>query len=244
MDNTELTSIAQRICADYGYTDIEAEFLSLPCLRCALSHPDGRAVLFVSDSLADAPFGIVVDVLIVFMESTKGQTAEYFDRTKEYLTSAEFTERNRPLEMKRHGLTEDVGGKTDLAALAARYADGMTVGWTSRCEVQSDRLLRYILIPEILDGRDEAIAAMLLYEATVLRHSDPIGPFENSAKIKAQRKAWTALNEAGLLDASDLGFSVLNGYHEKLTRDRFDKIWDDCREDDYCGDRDDDEDDY
>jgi len=239
MDNTELTSIAERICTPYGFTEVKAELEPFPALKITWMRSSDWIHLQVSDFLAEVPAEIIEDLLTTLMERIMGNMdAENSDRAKECLLSDEFTERNRPLAMERNGLIGPEGRKTDLEALAARYGEGLAVGWTSDTVIHNSKLLRFILVPVVLDGHDEAVAAVIAHEAAVWRFAEPFKP----KGLDVEARCRIAVNEAGLDLGWDEAQTILKA--ASCEDDEEDDYEDDEEDDDDYEDDEEDDDDY
>lgn len=152
-----------------GFEDVNVIFspftdMKLKWVRgCSLIHFD------LPDYLKDLPGDIArefADSLWDTIQGTKG--VQYPKSLRDYLDSAEFVERNRPIYIKRlRGFDTEDTERIDEAMqyLADRNllrVDNVVVGWTNRRIAGSSRIFRVVAVPKV-DGISTKLLASAIY---------------------------------------------------------------------------------
>ena len=96
---------------EYGYDNVDAEFVAFKELKIKWQRSYGKAEFKVSDYLSDAPADILDDIAKTLFSKISGSDAEYPDAMNDWMTSREFLEEKQPVYLRRsRNLTRTMRG--------------------------------------------------------------------------------------------------------------------------------------
>ena len=86
---------------EYGYDNVDAEFVAFKELKIKWQRSYGRAEFKVSDYLSDAPGEIMTDIAKTLFSKISGSDAEYPNEMNRWMTSREFLMEKQPVYLRR-----------------------------------------------------------------------------------------------------------------------------------------------
>lgn len=110
--NEELRNIFQRVAAEYGYSSVDAEYLSTKDLKVRWQRGYDWINFQVSDYLDDAPEEVLEGLARNLCERLTGKASEFSKALKDWVTRPEFCEQKQPIFIERSmGLLNEVKGE-------------------------------------------------------------------------------------------------------------------------------------
>jgi len=166
--NEELRNIFQRVAAEYGYSSVNAEYLSTKDLKVRWQRGYNWINFQVSDYLDDAPGEVLEGLAKNICERLNGRAIEFSRALKDWVTRPEFCKQKQPVYIERSmGLLNEVRGEhKDLNDSLKRLQDaglvgeipGLYLSWrenngdmkVGRCSV----LMKVVTLSKQLDSED------------------------------------------------------------------------------------------
>ncbi len=174
MDDTELKARFGSVGKEYGYTDVEAEFVAYRDFKVKWSRNYHWISFQVSDYLNGAPAEVIDKLATTIYGKIRGDNAPYPQEVLDWLTDPEFVRTKQPLFLKRY-----IGLSLDGDGLFKNLHDGyqrlverdllnedpdLFLGWSrpnrSRTVGRSNILMKVVAMSPVLD--DPAISDDLL----------------------------------------------------------------------------------
>lgn len=162
MDMTSVREIFATVGREYGYEDVEVDFVPYRDMKVKWQRTSSWISFSVSDYLKDAPASVLEDFARVLISKTHGEKADWSDRFRVYICDGGFVEKNRPVFLKRFKGVKPAGEHrcrsledsidrlmaegliSDVDEIDLRYASGMHrvshVSVVMRTVIISDRL--------------------------------------------------------------------------------------------------------
>ena len=165
----QLTQIFADIGKDYGYTQVDAEFVVFRDFKVRWQRSYKWASFKVSDYMMDAPAQVIEDLArTLFSKISNKQDAPYTDNMVEWMTSKDFVRHKQPVYLRRSsGLTRSsVGEVRNLNDSMARliYAGlaeadpDLVLTWMKEKNIRKvgscSVLMKVIAISSIFDSMD------------------------------------------------------------------------------------------
>lgn len=162
MDMTSVREIFAAVGREYGYEDVEVDFVPYRDMKVRWQRTSSWISFSVSDYLKDAPTLVLEDFARTLFGKITGNGADWSDRFRVYICDGGFVEKNRPVFLKRFKGVKPAGEHrcrsledsidrlmaegliSDVDEIEFRYASGMhaasTVSAVMRTVIISDRL--------------------------------------------------------------------------------------------------------
>lgn len=185
MDMTSVREIFAAVGREYGYEDVEVDFVPYRDMKVKWQRTATEMYLSVSDYLKDAPTLVLEDFARTLIERINGEKSDWSDRFRVYICDGGFVEKNRPVFLKRFKGVKPVGEHrcrsledsidrliaegliSDVDEIDFRYASGMHrvshVSVVMRTVIISDRLdsedvPEYVLDAQVYKGICQVMA--------------------------------------------------------------------------------------
>lgn len=185
MDMTAVREIFATVGREYGYEDVEVDFVPYRDMKVRWQRTTEWISFSVSDYLMGAPTLVLEDFARLLFKKIAGEKADWSDRFRVYICDGGFVEKNRPLLLKRfkgvkpagehrcHSLEDSIdrlmaeGLISDVDEIDLRYASGMHrashVSVVMRTVIISDRLdsedvPEYVLDAQVYKGICQVMA--------------------------------------------------------------------------------------
>lgn len=179
MDMTAVREIFATVGREYGYEDVEVDFVPYRDMKVQWQRASPWISFSVSDYLRDAPTLVLEDFARLLFKKIAGEKADWSDRFRVYLADGGFVEKNRPILLKRFKGVKPAGEHrcrsleasidrliaegliSDVDDIEIRYASGMHrashVSVVMRTVIISDRLdsedvPEYVLDAQVYKG--------------------------------------------------------------------------------------------
>ena len=101
MDMTAVREIFATVGREYGYEDVEVDFVPYRDMKVRWQRTTEWISFSVSDYLKDAPTLVLEDFARLLFKKIAGEKADWSDRFRVYICDGGFVEKNRPLLLKR-----------------------------------------------------------------------------------------------------------------------------------------------
>lgn len=185
MDMTAVREIFAAVGKEYGYEDVEVDFVPYRDMKVRWQRTSSWISFSVSDYLRDAPTLVLEDFARLLFKKIAGEKADWSDRFRVYICDGGFVEKNRPLLLKRFKGVKPAGEHrcrsledsidrlmaegliSDVDEIEFRYASGMHrashVSVVMRTVIISDRLdsedvPEYVLDAQVYKGICQVMA--------------------------------------------------------------------------------------
>lgn len=185
MDMTAVREIFAAVGREYGYEDVEVDFVPYRDMKVRWQRTTEWISFSVSDYLKDAPTLVLEDFARALFGKIAGEEADWSDRFRVYICDGGFVEKNRPLLLKRFKGVKPAGEHrcrsledsldrlmaegliSDVDDIEFRYASGMHrvshVSVVMRTVIISDRLdsedvPEYVLDAQVYKGICQVMA--------------------------------------------------------------------------------------
>ena len=185
MDMTAVREMFATVGREYGYEDVEVDFVPYRDMKVRWQRTTEWISFSVSDYLMNAPTLVLEDFARLLFKKIAGEKADWSDRFRVYICDGGFVEKNRPLLLKRfkgvkpageygsRSLEDSIdrliaeGLISDVDDIAFRYASGMHrashVSVVMRTVIISDRLdsedvPEYVLDAQVYKGICQVMA--------------------------------------------------------------------------------------
>ena len=185
MDMTAVREIFATVGREYGYEDVEVDFVPYRDMKVRWQRTTEWISFSVSDYLRDAPTLVLEDFARLLFKKIAGEKADWSDRFRVYICDGGFVEKNRPLLLKRFKGVKPAGEHrcrsledsidrliaegliSDVDDIEFRYASGMHrashVSVVMRTVIISDRLdsedvPEYVLDAQVYKGICQVMA--------------------------------------------------------------------------------------
>ena len=185
MDMTAVREIFATVGREYGYEDVEVDFVPYRDMKVRWQRTTEWISFSVSDYLMNAPTLVLEDFARLLFKKIAGEKADWSDRFKVYICDGGFVEKNRPLLLKRFKGVKPAGEHScrsledsidrliaeglisDVDDIEFRYASGMHrashVSVVMRTVIISDRLdsedvPEYVLDAQVYKGICQVMA--------------------------------------------------------------------------------------
>lgn len=185
MDMTSVREIFAAVGREYGYEDVEVDFVPYRDMKVKWQRTATEMYLSVSDYLKDAPTLVLEDFARTLIERINGEKSDWSDRFRVYVCDGGFVEKNRPVFLKRFKGVKPAGEHrcrsledsidrliaegliSDVDEIDFRYASGMHrvshVSVVMRTVIISDRLdsedvPEYVLDAQVYKGICQVMA--------------------------------------------------------------------------------------
>ncbi len=185
MDMTAVSEIFATVGKEYGYEDVEVDFVPYRDMKVRWQRTTEWISFSVSDYLKDAPTLVLEDFARLLFKKIAGEKADWSDRFRVYICDGGFVEKNRPLLLKRFKGVKPAGEHrcrsledsidrlmaegliSDVDDIEFRYASGMHrvshVSVVMRTVIISDRLdsedvPEYVLDAQVYKGICQVMA--------------------------------------------------------------------------------------
>ena len=185
MDMTAVREIFATVGREYGYKDVEVDFVPYRDMKVRWQRTTEWISFSVSDYLMNAPTLVLEDFARLLFKKIAGEKADWSDRFKVYICDGGFVEKNRPLLLKRFKGVKPAGEHrcrsledsidrliaegliSDVDDIEFRYASGMHrashVSVVMRTVIISDRLdsedvPEYVLDAQVYKGICQVMA--------------------------------------------------------------------------------------
>ena len=185
MDMTSVREIFAAVGREYGYENVEVDFVPYRDMKVKWQRTATEMYLSVSDYLKDAPTLVLEDFARTLIERINGEKADWSDRFRVYVCDGGFVEKNRPVFLKRFKGVKPAGEHrcrsledsidrliaegliSDVDEIDFRYASGMHrvshVSVVMRTVIISDRLdsedvPEYVLDAQVYKGICQVMA--------------------------------------------------------------------------------------
>lgn len=179
MDMTAVREIFAAVGREYGYEDVEVDFVPYRDMKVRWQRTTEWISFSVSDYLMNAPTLVLEDFARLLFKKIAGEKADWSDRFRVYICDGGFVEKNRPLLLKRFKGVKPAGEHrcrsledsidrlmaegliSDVDDIEFRYASGMHrashVSVVMRTVIISDRLdsedvPEYVLDAQVYKG--------------------------------------------------------------------------------------------
>ena len=178
----ELNRTFQKVGNDFGFENVEAEFLPFRDLKVKWCRTINNASFTVSDYLQEAPIEVIEGIARTILSKIRAEeNLGYPECTKEWLTSDEFRELNQDKYIERSRAVWDVENTEDKRLWDAYYRlidaglieeiDGLKLFWSKDELVskagQSSCLMRVVIMNKRFQKDDtpsEVLDYCLLHE--------------------------------------------------------------------------------
>ena len=185
MDMTAVREIFATVGREYGYEDVEVDFVPYRDMKVRWQRTTEWISFSVSDYLMNAPTLVLEDFARLLFKKIAGEKADWSDRFRVYICDGGFVEKNRPLLLKRFKGVKPAGEHrcrsledsidrlmaegliSDVDDIEFRYASGMHrashVSVVMRTVIISDRLdsedvPEYVLDAQVYKGICQVMA--------------------------------------------------------------------------------------
>lgn len=185
MDMTAVREIFATVGREYGYEDVEVDFVPYRDMKVQWQRASPWISFSVSDYLKDAPASVLEDFARLLFKKIAGEKADWSDRFRVYLADGGIVEKNRPILLKRFKGVKPAGEHrcrsleasidrliaegliSDVDDIEFRYASGMHrvshVSVVMRTVIISDRLdsedvPEYVLDAQVYKGICQVMA--------------------------------------------------------------------------------------
>lgn len=185
MDMTSVREIFAAVGREYGYEDVEVDFVPYRDMKVRWQRTTEWISFSVSDYLMNAPTLVLEDFARLLFKKIAGEKADWSDRFRVYICDGGFVEKNRPLLLKRFKGVKPAGEHrcrsledsidrlmaegliSDVDEIEFRYASGMHrashVSVVMRTVIISDRLdsedvPEYVLDAQVYKGICQVMA--------------------------------------------------------------------------------------
>lgn len=166
MDMTSVREIFAAVGREYGYEDVEVDFVPYRDMKAKWQRTTSWISFSVSDYLRDAPTLVLEDFARALFGKIAGEEADWSDRFRVYICDGGFVEKNRPVFLKRFKGVKPAGEHrcrsledsidrlmaegliSDVDEIDFRYASGMHR--VSHASV----VMRTVIISDRLDSED------------------------------------------------------------------------------------------
>ena len=166
MDMTAVREMFAAVGREYGYEDVEVDFVPYRDMKVQWQRASPWISFSVSDYLKDAPASVLEDFARTLFGKIAGEKADWSDRFRVYLADGGFVEKNRPVYLERfkgvkpageyrhHSLEDSIdrlaaeGLISDVDDIEFRYASDMHAA--SCVSV----VMRTVMISDRLDSED------------------------------------------------------------------------------------------
>lgn len=166
MDMTAVREMFAAVGREYGYEDVEVDFVPYRDMKVKWQRTPEWISFSVSDYLRDAPALVLEDFARLLFKKIAGEKADWSDRFRVYICDGGFVEKNRPLLLKRFKGVKPAGEHrcrsledsidrlmaegliSDVDEIEFRYASGMHR--VSHASV----VMRTVIISDRLDSED------------------------------------------------------------------------------------------
>lgn len=166
MDMTAVREMFATVGREYGYEDVEVDFVPYRDMKVQWQRASPWISFSVSDYLKDAPASVLEDFARLLFKKIAGEEADWSDRFRVYLADGGFVEKNRPILLKRFKGVKPAGEHrcrsledsidrlmaegliSDVDDIEFRYASGMHRA--SHASV----VMRTVIISDRLDSED------------------------------------------------------------------------------------------
>lgn len=101
MDMTAVSEMFATVGREYGYEDVEVDFVPYRDMKVRWQRTTEWISFSVSDYLKDAPTLVLEDFARTLFGKIAGEKADWSDRFRVYICDGGFVEKNRPLLLKR-----------------------------------------------------------------------------------------------------------------------------------------------
>lgn len=211
MDMTAVNSVFAAVGREYGYEDVEVDFVPYRYMKARWQRTGTEMYLSVSDYLKDAPAFVLEDFARTLFGKIAGEKADWSDRFRVYICDGGFVEKNRPVFLERfkgvkpageHGsrsLEDSIDRLTaeglisDVDEIEFRYASGMHAASTA------SPVMRTVIISDRLDSEDvpEYVLDAQVYKGIcqVMTGFDAYGGFHQECKRRMNRYSRMADSE-------------------------------------------------
>lgn len=185
MDMTAVREIFAAVGREYGYEDVEVDFVPYRDMKVRWQRTTEWISFSVSDYLMGAPTLVLEDFARTLFGKIAGEEADWSDRFRVYICDGGFVEKNRPILLKRFKGVKPAGEHrcrsledsidrlmaegliSDVDDIEFRYASGMHrashVSVVMRTVIISDRLdsedvPEYVLDAQVYKGICQVMA--------------------------------------------------------------------------------------
>lgn len=185
MDMTSVREIFAAVGREYGYEDVEVDFVPYRYMKARWQRTSSWISFSVSDYLKDAPALVLEDFARTLFGKIAGEKADWSDRFRVYICDGGFVEKNRPVFLEGfkgvkpagvyecRSLEDSIdrlmaeGLISDVDDIEFRYASGMHAASTAspvmRAVIISDRLdsegvPEYVLDAQVYKGICQVMA--------------------------------------------------------------------------------------
>ena len=185
MDMTAVREIFATVGREYGYEDVEVDFVPYRDMKVKWQRTATEMYLSASDYLMGAPTLVLEDFARTLIERINGEKSDWSDRFRVYVCDGGFVEKNRPVFLKRFKGVKPAGEHrcrsledsidrliaegliSDVDDIDFRYASGMHrvshVSVVMRTVIISDRLdsedvPEYVLDAQVYKGICQVMA--------------------------------------------------------------------------------------
>lgn len=166
MDMTAVREMFAAVGREYGYEDVEVDFVPYRDMKAKWQRTTSWISFSVSDYLRDAPTLVLEDFARALFGKIAGEEADWSDRFRVYICDGGFVEKNRPVFLKRFKGVKPAGEHrcrsledsidrlmaegliSDVDEIEFRYASGMHR--VSHASV----VMRTVIISDRLDSED------------------------------------------------------------------------------------------
>ena len=166
MDMTAVREMFAAAGREYGYEDVEVDFVPYRDMKVRWQRASPWISFSVSDYLKDAPALVLEDLARILFKKIAGEEADWSDRFRVYICDGGFVEKNRPVFLKRfkgvkpageyrcRSLEDSIdrlmaeGLISDVDDIEFRYASGMHR--VSHASI----VMRTVIISDRLDSED------------------------------------------------------------------------------------------
>ena len=171
-----MESIFEKVGKRHGYEDVKAEFTPFKDFKVKWMRSYKWINFDVSDYLKDAPAEVLEGVADTLFRKIKNEDATYPDVVYDYLTSAEFIEKNQRRFIQRNrGTTEDDGalkGAHDRLVASGIIENDPDIvfmwGTTASHKVgHSSVLMKVVILNDRLKGADMDVLDYAVYSQVV-----------------------------------------------------------------------------
>ena len=166
MDMTAVREMFAAAGREYGYEDVEVDFVPYRDMKVRWQRASPWISFSVSDYLKDAPALVLEDLARILFKKIAGEEADWSDRFRVYICDGGFVEMNRPVLLKRFKGVKPAGEHRcrsledsidrlmaegliyDVDDIEFRYASGMHR--VSHASI----VMRTVIISDRLDSED------------------------------------------------------------------------------------------
>ena len=166
MDMTAVREMFAAVGREYGYEDVEVDFVPYRYMKARWQRTSSWISFSVSDYLRDAPTLVLEDFARALFGKIAGEKADWSDRFRVYICDGGFVEKNRPVFLKRFKGVKSAGEHrcrsledsidrlmaegliSDVDEIEFRYASGM------HAASHVSAVMRTVIISDRLDSED------------------------------------------------------------------------------------------